>query len=216
MTNFTRPEYDDVERTPLLKLVPDSCKRVLDIGCNLGRFGYSLKRDREVEVWGVEPDKDCAEVASTRLDKVINDYFSDQNPIPESYFDLITFNDSIEHMVDPEGALKTCKNILRKEGRIHCSVPNMRYIQNLLHLVVEKDWRYEEQGIRDRTHLRFFTEKSVIRLFKESGYNVVRVERINENWWEESNFWIKLLFKLFPSFTADMRHVQIVVIAELA
>lgn len=211
---FDRPVYQDVERQPLLKLVPSSAERILDIGCNHGGFGRSIKAIRTAEVWGVEPDPGSAAIAKERLDHVIADYFQAGNPIPDNYFDLITFNDSLEHMPDPGQALELCKRKLKSGGRIHCCVPNMRHIDNLEHLIFDKDWCYEEQGIRDRTHLRFFTKKSIVRLFHDTGFRVVESFGINETWWDPQKPLRRLLFRLFPNFTGDMRHIQIVVIAE--
>jgi SAM-dependent methyltransferase len=214
LDSFARPEYEDVERKPLLKLVPPNAERILDIGCNRGGFGRSIKAMRKAEVWGVEPDQDAAAAARQCLDHVIADFFRPENDIPDSYFDLITFNDSLEHMADPAQALELCNRKLRGKGKIHCCVPNMRHIDNLEHLVFEKDWRYEDHGIRDRTHLRFFTEKSIVRLFQNTGYRVVETLGINEAWWESGKPMRRLFFRLLPSFTRDMRHIQILVIAE--
>ncbi|MBK8750854.1 MAG: class I SAM-dependent methyltransferase [Candidatus Competibacteraceae bacterium] len=172
MCQFERPEYQDVERRPLLNLVPLNAQRILDIGCNLGGFGQSIKAIRNVEIWGIEPDVQSAKVARERLDHVIVDFFHADNPIPDNYFDLITFNDSLEHMIDPAQAIELCKKKLKPQGRIHCCVPNMRHIENLEHLIFEKDWRYEDQGIRDRTHLRFFAEKALCACLKNMGFRV--------------------------------------------
>ena len=106
------------------------------------------------------------------------------------------------------------EQVLRPGGRVHCCVPNMRHIENLEHLVLTGDWRYEEHGVRDRTHLRFFTEKSLRRLFEDAGYRVIEMTGINESWWAPEHRLRRLLFRLFPRFTRDMRFVQILVIGE--
>jgi len=216
MPTFDRPEYPELSRQPLIDLVPSNVERVLDIGCNCGNFGQSLKMSRNIEVWGVEPDHVAASVAKERLNQVVVDIFHERNPIPDNYFDLVTFNDSLEHMEDPAGALELCKRKLRKGGRVHCCVPNIRHIDNLEHLLFDKDWRYEELGIRDRTHLRFFTEKSIIRLFQDMGFSVIETVGTNEVWWEKSKPFRRLFFRLFPEFTRDMRYIQIIVMAKLS
>lgn len=214
MSQFQRPSYEDIEREPLIKLVSPSAKKILDIGCNKGGFGFAIKKLQNAEVWGIEPDQGSATVARERLDHVIADYFHEDNPIPDTYFDLITFNDSLEHMIDPVQALKLAKKKLNTKGKIHCCVPNIRHIDNLEHLIFEKDWHYEESGIRDRTHLRFFTEKSIIKLFKDNGFNIIKTIGINESWWDSERKLRNLFFRFLPSFTSDMRYIQIVVIAE--
>ena len=211
---FQRPEYADADRYPLLKHVPDKVQRILDVGCSQGAFGNALKQLRNVEIWGVEPSLEAASVAKERLDHVVNDIYHERNPIPDNYFDLVTFNDSLEHMEDPAEALNLAKRKLRNGGKVHCCIPNIRHVDNLEHLLFERDWRYEDFGIRDRTHLRFFTEKSIARLLSNTGFNVLSLIGINEDWWHEKKRLRRLLFKLFPEFTRDMRYIQFLVIAE--
>ena len=213
-TAFTRPDYSDGERPPLLKLIPNGITAVLDIGCNQGGFGAALKKMHGCEVWGVEPDEHSAAIARTKLNHVVEDFFHKRNPIPDNYFDLITFNDSIEHMPDPAAALQLARTKLKSGGRIHCCVPNMRHIECLEHLIFSQDWRYEEVGIRDKTHLRFFTAKSIRRLFIELNFNVIDVVYVNEEWWEPRRRVRNLLFRLFPRFFYDMRFKQVVVLAQ--
>lgn len=212
--SFDRPDYSDGQRAALLKFVPADARTLLDIGSNAGAFGEALKQRQDIEVWGVEPDCEAARQAAQRLDKVINDYFTPGNPIPDAYFDLITFNDSLEHMVDPGGALRLAKKLLKPGGRVHCCVPNLRHIDNLEHILLERDFQYEEFGIRDRTHVRFFTRKSILRLFDECDYRVVSCNGIDETWWAPKLKLRRALFRLFPEATEDMRHVQFLVIAE--
>ena len=216
MSGFDRPEYTDTERTALVRAVPNGIRRVLDVGCHAGAFGQALKRSGVVEVWGVEPDAQAAKLAAQRIDHVVTDVFQASNPIPERYFDLVTFNDSLEHMADPAAALQLARTKLTPGGRVHCCVPNVRHVSNLEHLLFDKDWRYEDSGIRDRTHLRFFTRSSICRLFEDSGFKVVEVTGVNEDWWERRAYLRRLLFRLMPRFTEDMRHIQFLVIAEPA
>jgi len=213
MNLMDRPEYGDEARPPLLKLVPADAVTILDVGCNRGAFGAAIKKVRHAEVWGIEPDVACAEVARGRLDQVINDVFRAENPIPNNYFDLITFNDSLEHMQDPAAALALCKAKLNQRGRIQCCVPNMRHVATLEHLLLERDWQYQETGVRDRTHLRFFTEKSIVGLFTDLGFSVISKQGINEDWWDDKKVLRRLFFRMFPEYTRDMRFQQIVVLA---
>ena len=216
MKSFTRPVYPDFDRPLLASLVPINAEKILDIGCNQGKFGFSLKASRpNVEVWGVEPDGPSSLIAKERLDHVIVDKFHDNNPLPNDYFDLITFNDSLEHMTDPAHALSICQKKIKKGGKILCCVPNVRHIENLEHLIFDRDWRYEIEGVRDRTHLRFFTEKSIIRLFTETGFKVDQVMGVSEDWWDKRKLIRRFFFRFFPKFTQDMKYVQLVVIASV-
>lgn len=210
----TRPHYVDNSRPPLLKLVPLDVVTVLDVGCNEGGFGAALKYAKLMEVWGVEPDASSAAEARSKLDYVVEDIFHIRNPIPDDYFDLVTFNDSLEHMPDPVVALELARKKLNSGGRILCCVPNMRHIECLEHLLLEKDWHYEEFGIRDRTHLKFYTRKSIERLFVDMGFSIIDVNFINDEWWEKGRPLRRILFRLLPKFTHDMKFKQVVVLAK--
>ena len=136
----------------------------------------------------------AAEVAATRLDKVLANPLSECVGLPQRYFDAICFNDSLEHFADPGPALESCKDLLRKGGVVVASIPNVRYIENIAHLLIELDWRYENSGIRDRTHLRFFTKKSMERTFRESGYAVLSMHGINSHYWSGKKIWLLRTF----------------------
>ena len=213
MSKKSGHRYGDKSRYPVLDFVPASAKLILDVGCYRGAFGQTLKAKGQKEIWGIEPDEEAAFEARNRLDYVINDRFHERNPIPDAYFDLITFNDSLEHMADTAHALRLSKCKLNANGLVQICVPNMRYIDNLEHLVLQKDWRYEERGIRDRSHLRFFTRKSIQDVLNEEGYLVQKVIGINERWRNKRKWMRTAFFSLFPGFTHDMRFVQFIVIA---
>ncbi|PKO55843.1 MAG: class I SAM-dependent methyltransferase, partial [Betaproteobacteria bacterium HGW-Betaproteobacteria-21] len=178
--------YDDSSRIEMHEFVSSDADRVLDVGCHSGMFGRALKAARAIEVWGLEINPESATVASSHLDQVINAPFSDSAPIPDNYFDVIVFNDVLEHIIDPWAALTLAKLKLRSGGTVVASIPNFRHIENMIHLIKERDFRYELDGVRDKTHLRFFTKVSALRLFEESGFEVVRIVGINEDWWRPS------------------------------
>ena len=204
--------WGDLPRQEMLAFVPADARRILDVGCNFGGFGRALKARSNPEVWGVEPDPATAAAASKFLDRVINDFFGTNISLPDKYFDVIVFNDVLEHMPDPWAALKLAREKLASGGRVVVSIPNLRFIENLLHIVKERDFTYEVNGIRDKTHLRFFTKKSALKLFEGSGLQVVHLEGINEEWWTPSIL-RRLLFRLFRNYLDDTRFVQYAIVA---
>lgn len=205
--------YDDTPRIEMLDFVPIAAKRILDVGCHMGAFGRALKNRENVEVWGVEPSPHTAEIASQQLDRVINGYFSEDIDLPEQYFDVIVFNDVLEHMEDPWKAIALAKAKLVDGGQIVASLPNLRHIENLIHLLKEGDFQYEVAGIRDKTHLRFFTKASIPRLFSEIDFQIVRVEGINEDWWRPSLI-RRIAFRVFKTYLEDTRYQQFAVVAK--
>jgi SAM-dependent methyltransferase len=167
-----QPDYYEQPRTEMLSLLPEPCHRVLEIGCGSGVFGATVKALRGAEVWGLEPEPTAARVAQGRLDRVLDCPFPDDDLLPEKYFDCVVMNDVLEHMVHPERALARAKEVLVDGGVVVASIPNVRHFPTLWRLVVGGEWEYTERGILDRTHLRFFTRKSISALFVENGYRV--------------------------------------------
>jgi hypothetical protein len=99
-------------------------------------------------------------------------------------------------------------------GRIVISLPNLRHIDNLLHILKDKDFNYEPDGIRDVTHLRFFTKKSAPKILLGTGLKMVELKGINEYWWNKS-IARRVAFKLFPGYLEDTKYVQYAIVAEL-
>jgi len=126
-------------------------------------------------------------------------------------FDAIFFNDVLEHLVDPEEALLACKKLLSENGRVIASIPNIRWYPVILSLLRYKDFKYELAGVMDETHLRFFTAKSMRRLFEDSGYSVLKIEGINKS--NNFTFFNILNFLLFKTHE-DMKYAQFVVVAQ--
>ncbi|MEN3186776.1 MAG: methyltransferase domain-containing protein [Atribacterota bacterium] len=161
---FSRPE--------VRALIPHGCQRILDVGCGEGNLGGMLKEERQCEVWGVEINFQVAAEAEKKLDRVlVGNYEELVTELPEAYFDCVIFADVLEHFVDPWKALEETRRVLKEGGYIVASVPNVRHwsvIQSLL----EGEWNYQEAGILDRSHLRFFTGRSLMELFRGRGFRV--------------------------------------------
>lgn len=171
--------YSDFGRHEVVPFVPASAARVLDVGCLGGAFGATLKAERPATtVWGIEMRPDAAEIAAGRIDHVIVGRFPDAIPSGER-FDCVVFNDVLEHIEDPWTALRATRELLTPDGAVVASVPNVRHYSVVSSLVLRGDWRYADAGILDRSHLRFFTRTSIIRLFEECGYTGVRCAPIN-------------------------------------
>ncbi len=211
-------DYFTLGRNEMLPFLPRNCKRLLDVGCGAGGFGQLIKQSRDVEVWGVEPAPSVAIRASARLDRVIAGDFCPQNGLPEGAFDCIVFNDVLEHMLQPEQALRYAKNLLSHDGCIVASIPNIRYLPILWHLAARGEWNYADCGVWDRTHVRFFTKSSIVAMFENEGYAVRSISGINSRQgipgasgrlWRAYEFVNLLFLRKFE----DMKFQQFAVIA---
>lgn len=174
-------EYDH-DRAEMLAFVPADARCVADIGCAVGGFGQALRHHRaDLDLlWGLDPDPDAARTASDYYDEVVVGTFPEgAADVPPGSFDCVVMNDVLEHMQEPERALAAARHLLSPDGVIVASIPNVRHTSALLPLLLRGDWRYEDEGILDRTHLRFFTRRTMVELFQNAGYTVERVEGIN-------------------------------------
>src|SRR5437868_13948514 len=95
-------DYFSQSRKEMLPYIPAGTKRLLDIGCHKGAFGFLVKSTLGAEVWGIEIDEADAKIAEKQLDKVISgDVNIVLKDIPDRYFDCISCNDVLEHLLDP-------------------------------------------------------------------------------------------------------------------
>ena len=206
--------YYSQSRPEMLRFIPPSTGRLMDIGCSEGWFGAAVKKALpNCETWGVEANAEAAAEAATRNDKVLHGLIGEVEGAPESYFDVVTMNDVLEHIPYSEPVLAVVKRLLRPGGRLVLSLPNVRYYLNVRDLVFRKDWEYQDYGILDRTHFRFFTQKSAARLLTENGYRVVEEAGLNP---PRLKLHYKALFALAPGLFEGMRYPQFALAAEPA
>ena len=207
----TKPKcYFEGENEAILNYLPNHLSLVLDVGCSAGGFGKLLK-DKGLTVWGIEPIAHAANQAKSKIDHVINDIFDEKilNIIQDQKFDCIFFIDVLEHMVDPYSAINFSKKILKSNGYIISSIPNVLRYSNILNILKKQDWEYVEAGIMDKGHLRFFSKKSITRLFKESGFTILTMDGINPH----CNTIFKLLNFLFLNKFEDMKYTGFITVA---
>jgi len=199
-----KTEYFEHLRPEMMKYIPTNASRILEVGCGSGLFVQQLKSTIKAEFWGVEQNTVAAKKSAEIFNKVlVGDVTKLLSELPNAYFDCIIFNDVLEHLVDPEQLLVAMKNKLLPNGVFVASIPNVRYVKNLFNLLVRKDWRYEDQGILDRTHLRFFTKKSLCRMLTEAGFQIKSCDGINPT--KIKLFWI--FYALTLGWARDTRYL---------
>ena len=151
--------------------------RALDVGCGEGRFGAGLLAAGFDEVWGVEPDEAAATAAESVLTRVVRASYPAAELAGGTPFDLIAFADSLEHMLDPWGALRSAYASLAPDGAVLVSMPNIGHYTVIRDLVKGR-WTYTAEGLLDRSHLRFFTPATTIQALNGAGFTVVSREDV--------------------------------------
>jgi len=199
--------YYSGTREDMLKYIPRHVRTTLEFGCGFGGFSALLKKNCGAEVWAVEIDKTAAQEAAEKLDRVINAEASEAlHEIPENYFDCIIFLDTLEHLVDPYSLLVAVKKNLTKRGVIVTSIPNIRYYRTFVDFVFHGNWDYKDAGILDKTHLRFFTHKSILKMFERLGFEVLLMEGIRPS----KNRKLRILNILLFKALEDLKYHQFV------
>lgn len=170
-------EYHRDPRPDVQAVVFPAGRRFLDVGCAGGALGRALIEAGAAHVAGVEGHREAAAEARSRLHEVVEgDLRTVPLPFATASFDYIVFADVLEHVPDPEAVLARYLPYLLPEGRVVVSVPNLRFYLVLLRLLFDR-WSYTDAGIRDRTHLRIFTRRSLLALIEGAGLRLERLER---------------------------------------
>jgi len=203
--------YYDGTRDDMLKYIPEGVKKSLDLGCGTGGFSSLLREKLNIETWAIEINEKAAEKAASKLDKVIfGDATESLTKIPDNYFDCIILFDIIEHLNDPYTMLNSIKTKLSDTGVVVASIPNIRYYRTFIQLVIHGNWDYKDQGVLDRTHLRFFTKKSIVKMFNSLNYSIIKMEGIHPT--SSKNF--RILNAILLNFIADVKFKHFVIVAQ--
>jgi SAM-dependent methyltransferase len=174
-------DYYSNIRLDLINLIDKKSQnlKVLEIGAAYGETLFYLKQNGIAsEVVGVDIFEDAKNKQNYKpLDQFI---FGDIEKIdlPEyfQHFDLILLADVLEHLFEPKSVLETLKKYLKEDGKIIISMPNIRYYSALYKIVFKGNFKYEESGIFDYTHVRFYCRKNIQELLETAGYKVLKQE----------------------------------------
>lgn len=145
--------------------------RVLDVGCG---FATTSERIQKLgnDVTGIDDSPEIGIVAGKRLSRVIQADVQAAD-LGDEQFDVLIFADVLEHLAWPVSVLKRYLRWLAPDGSVLISLPNVGlWSVRLAHLAGR--WEYQETGVLDRTHLRFFTRRSARWLIGEAGLNIVK------------------------------------------
>jgi SAM-dependent methyltransferase len=203
----SKGNYYDHVRLELIEFIRKDSNIVLDVGCGSGNTGQAIKElGKAKKVIGIELVPEIANRAKDNLDEVICGDIETLDLPYKEYFDYIILGDVLEHLYHPWRYVSKIRSYLKKNGYIISSIPNVRYWQILKPLIVRGSWEYANKGILDITHLRFFTKKSMVKLFQDSGFNQVEAIPSFNIKPRSSKYNLKLInsltFSLFEEFLA--------------
>jgi ubiquinone/menaquinone biosynthesis C-methylase UbiE len=204
-------------RIDLISLMPRKAdNRVLEVGAGGGDTLVEIKKQNlAVEVVGLElmtiPGSHQNDPSIDRF--VICDIEKSELDFPDSYFDVILLGDVMEHLLDPWDFLRKASRVLKKGGVILASMPNIRYYTAMIRIFFKGDFRYENHGLFDRTHFRWYCKKNLKELFETptlSCREVFSRSRLLKLGWTKTRIFNLLTFGLFEEFLT----LQYIIIAE--
>lgn len=179
---------DQLSQTPihnrhnpdLLNLVPLDAKRIIEVGCSSGALAKAYRAlNPDCEYIGTEIDSNYADIARHHCNHVIVGDIEkklEEIKTTQGTFDCWIFGDVLEHLYDPWRVLKrVAQDMLRPNGSIVACIPNMQHWSLQFALNVG-NVRYQDAGLLDRTHLRWFTRVTIIEMFQGAGLKIVHME----------------------------------------
>ena len=167
--------YSTYPRYELINLIDKDINdniNILEVGCGAGATLLALKNlYKNANLYGIEISENAGKVARGIADIIIGNIENVTLPYEEKYFDYIILGDVLEHLVDPWKTLDKLRKYLKDDGYIIASIPNIMHI-GVIRQILTGNFTYEDAGILDRTHLRFFTAYEIQQMLLKCGFNL--------------------------------------------
>ncbi len=185
----------------------------MEIGAAFGETLFHLKEiGVATEAVGVDLFEDADKNNYKKIDRFIFGNI-DQLELPEykDYFDLVLLPDVLEHIDEPKKTLIKIKEYLKIDGEVIVSMPNIRHYSAFVKIFIKGDFRYEESGIFDYTHVRFYCRKNIAELLESAGFKIIHSEGSIRNFKGKSTAKIIniLTFGLFEGFLSTQYFFRI-------
>ena len=148
-------------------------RKALDVGAADGFLAERLTA-QGWSVTALERDPELAARAHGRCKEVVVADLESAPPLLHGPFDAIVYGDVLEHLSDPGAVLRALDQTLAPRGTVIVSVPNVAHLWVRLSLLAGR-FDYADRGILDRTHLRFFTRRTLRELLGAAGLTVVEL-----------------------------------------
>jgi len=157
----------------ILNQIKPTDKYIFDVGCSSGFIGKQIKKKfPKTIVYGADNNLEDLKKASKALDKTFQidlNYF-DPKEIKQK-FDYIIIADVVEHLTNPNKLLSSLPILLKPNGKVLLSIPNFSHYTVINRLLTHK-WKYDNFGLLDKTHVHFYTYKTICELIKANKFTI--------------------------------------------
>lgn len=151
--------------------------RILDAGCGSGRTTVALRR-MGYDAIGIELSREALKAAPRDVLAFARCAVDQALPFRDGIFDAVYCAEVLEHLFDPSSAVRECARVIRKGGRIVASVPFHGRWKNVLIALTSFETHFDPAG----QHIRFFTARTLRRLFENEGIRVRSVRNLGRLW----------------------------------
>lgn len=163
--------------------------KILDIGAGIGLFLTKFK-EKGWETEGVEYSRDAVNYASKHNKIMLKSGDFLDFDYEKQYFDLVTLNNSLEHLYNPLETLRKVNKVLKMDGALIITVPN---IDSLGFKLFGKSW----YPLQPPIHLYHFSPNTLEKILNNAGFRVIKVDH---------NFPTHSYFSLFESFRSIFKN----------
>lgn len=169
------PAHDSVNYD-LLNLIPENARCIVEVGCMRGQMAkVYLQNHPTAQYIGIDIDPDYAKVAANfctksfaeNIESISDEMFSSLFPS-----DCWVFGDCLEHLRDPWLLLEKIRNKIDSDGCLLACMPNAQH-WSVQWRFLSGNFRYEESGLMDKTHLRWLTRITMLEMFQNTGWKTV-------------------------------------------
>jgi len=166
---FNRINFDLLERIPL------TSKKILEVGCGAGAMAMAFKhRCPNCEYIGIEQSPEACLTAKERLDDLLIGDVEGDLELPNN-LDCLIYGDVLEHLKDPWGCLNKHVEKLNDSGTLIACIPNAQH-WSMLYQLIQGKWQLNDEGLFDKTHLRWFTLENIKDLITSSGLYLIEIK----------------------------------------
>jgi 2-polyprenyl-3-methyl-5-hydroxy-6-metoxy-1,4-benzoquinol methylase len=164
----------ELHNADLLALIPTTVRRIVDVGCSSGALAREYKRlNPGCRYVGVDISPEYAVLAHRHCDEVhtLDVENADDATLAKFDADCWVFGDVLEHLRDPWSVLSKVRSTIPADGYVVACIPNAQHwsVQARLSCGL---FRYEDIGLLDRTHLRWFTRITILEMFEQAGFTI--------------------------------------------
>ncbi len=162
----------------LLAVMPITARQIVEVGCSSGALARDYKRlNPNCHYTGCDIDASYVDMAKQHCDQVL---VANIDEVELSFYDALkgsdlwVFGDTLEHMKDPWAVLRQVRQSMGQGGQVVACIPNAQHWSIQAKLATGAFW-YEDSGLLDRTHLRWFTRTTIPHLFEQAGFELVHL-----------------------------------------